>query len=125
MSGMTLEDITGILGETRSKTNSGEYLDDFIKSGELGREVDLNAGSFAGKPAKTIKTALDNARKKVNDETGQLQIKGGTDIQVRVKQTTNGEKGDKKVVLSEQLFIINTKLVAEARSKQTAPASAK
>jgi hypothetical protein len=118
MSELSLDDITGILGETRSKTNAGEYLSNFIESGELGREVDLNAGTFAGKPAKVIKTALDNARKKVNDETGQLVIKGGTDIQVRVKQTTNGEKGDKKVVLKEQLFVINTKLVAEARAKQ-------
>jgi hypothetical protein len=120
MADLTLEDITGILGETRSKTNAGEYLSNFIQSGELGREVDLNAGTFAGKPAKVIKTALDNARKKVNDETGTLVIPGGTDIQVRVKQQTNGEKGDKKVVLSEQLFVINTKLVAEARAKQTA-----
>ena len=121
MSSLSLEDITGILSETRSKTNSGEYLRDFIESGQLGREVDLNAGTFAGKPAKTIKTALDNARKKVNDETGQLVIPGGTDVQVRVKQVTNGKKGAEKKVLEEHLFIINTKLVADARAKaQTA-----
>lgn len=120
---LTLEDITSILGETRSKTNAGEYLSNFLQSGELGREVDLDAGTFAGKPAKTIKTALDNARKKVNDETGELVVKGGTDIQVRVKQVTNGEKGEKKVVLEEHLFVINTKLVAEARAKQQATKS--
>jgi len=115
---LSLDDITGILGSTRSKTNAAEYVEDFLKSGELGREVDLSVGSFAGKDAKTIKTALDNARKKVNDETGSLAIPGGTDVQVRVKQETNGKKGDEKVVLSEKLFIINTKLVAEARAKQ-------
>jgi hypothetical protein len=60
--------------------------------------------------------ALDAARKKVSDETGQLVISGGTDIQVRVKQTTNGKKGAEKVVLDEKLFIINTKMVAEARA---------
>lgn len=119
MSTLSLDDITGILGETRSKTNAGEYLRDFLSSGELGREVDLNTGSFAGKPAKVVKTALDNARKKVNDETGQLVIPGGTDIQVRVKQVTNGKKGDEKVVLEEHLYIINTKLVAEARAAAT------
>lgn len=115
---MSLEDITGILGSTRSKTNAAEYVEDFLKSGELGREVDLTVGSFAGKDAKTIKTALDNARKKVNDETGKLAIEGGTDVQVRVKQETNGKKGAEKQVLSEKLFIINTRLVSEARAKQ-------
>lgn len=117
--GLSLDDITGILGSTRSKTNAGEYISDFLASGELGREVDLTAGSFAGKPAKVIKTALDNARKKVNDETGQLVIPGGTDVQVRVKQETNGKKGDDRVVLSEKLFVINTKKVAEARAAQS------
>lgn len=115
---LDLDAITEILGTTRSKTNAAEYVEDFLKSGELGREVDLTVGSFAGKDAKTIKTALDNARKKVNDETGALAIPGGTDVQVRVKQETNGKKGADKVVLSEKLFIINTKLVAEARAKQ-------
>jgi hypothetical protein len=116
---LSLDDITGILGSTRSKTNAGEYVQDFLSSGELGREVDLNAGSFAGKDAKTVKTALDNARKKVNDETGALVVPGGTDVQVRIKQETNGKKGKDKEVLSEKLFIINTKLVAEARAKQS------
>lgn len=113
---LDLNAIDGILAETRSKTNAGEYLRDFLASGELGREVDLTAGTFAGKPAKVIKTALDNARKKVNDETGKLVIDGGTDVQVRVKQVTNGEKGDKKKVLEEHLYVINTKKVAEARA---------
>lgn len=115
---LSLEEITGILGSTRSKTNAADYVEEFLKSGELGREVDMNAGTFAGKDAKTIKTALDNARKKVSDETGTLAIPGGTDIQVRVKQETNGKKGAEKQVLSEKLFIINTKLVADARAKQ-------
>ena len=113
---LSFEDIGGILSETRSKTNAAEYLREFLQSGELGREVDLNAGTFAGKPAKVIKTALDNARKKVNDETGKLVIPGGTDVQVRVKQVTNGKKGDEKKVIEEHLFVINTKLVAEARA---------
>ena len=113
---LSLDDINDILGSTRSKTNAGEYVQEFLESGELGREVDLSAGSFAGKPAKVIKTALDNARKKVNDETGKLVIPGGTDVQVRVKQVTNGKKGDEREVLEEHLFIINTKKVAEARA---------
>jgi len=115
---MDLSQIDDILGSTRSKLNSSEYVRDFLASGEMGREVDLTAGSFVGKSAKQVKMALDSARKKVNDETGTLAIPGGTDIQVRVKQETNGLKGDKKVVVSEHLFIINTRLVAEARSSQ-------
>jgi hypothetical protein len=115
---LTLDEITNVLGTTRSKTNSGEYLTQFLSSGELGREVDLSAGSFAGKTAKQVKMALDVVRKKVSDETGSLVIPGGTDIQVRIKQETNGLKGDAKIVVSEHLFIINVKLVAEARASQ-------
>lgn len=115
---MDLMEIDNILGTTRSKLNSSEYVRDFIESGEMGREVDLNAGAFVGKNAHQVKMALDSARKKVSDETGQLVISGGTDVQVRVKQETNGKRGEDKVVLSERLFIINTRLVAEARASQ-------
>lgn len=115
---MDLSQIDEVLGTTRSKTNATEYVRDFLTSGEMGREVDLTAGSFVGKTAHQIKMALDSARKKVSDETGQLVIPGGTDIQVRIKQTTNGKKGTEKVVLDEKLFIINTRMVAEARANQ-------
>ena len=113
---MTLDEITEVLGTTRSKTNASEYVRDFITSHDLGREVDMTVGTFTGKSAKQIKTALDVVRKKVSDETGQLLIPGGTDIQVRIKQETNGKRGADKVVTSERLFIINTRLVAEARA---------
>ena len=115
---MDLAQIDDVLGKTRSKTNATEYVRDFLASGEMGREVDLSAGTFVGKSAHQIKMALDVARKKVSDETGQLVIPGGTDIQVRIKQTTNGKKGADKVVLDEKLFIINTKMVAESRAAQ-------
>lgn len=114
---LDLQSIGDILGGTRSKTNASDYLRDFLASGDLGREVNLNAGSFAGKSAKQIKTALDNARKKVNEETGTLAIPNGTDVQVRVKQETEG-KGDAKKVISEKLFVINVKLVADAQAAQ-------
>lgn len=113
---MDLNEVLNVLGNTRSKTDSATYLRDFLTSGQLGIEVDLSAGSFAGKTAKQIKSALDVARKKVSDETGALVIPGGTDIQVRIKQDTNGMKGAEKVIVSEHLFIINTRLVAEARA---------
>lgn len=115
---MDLNEIDEVLGTTRSKLNSSEYVRDFINSGEMGREVDLTVGAFMGKSAHQVKMALDSARKKVSDETGTLVIPGGTDVQVRVKQETNGKRGDDKVVLSERLFIINTRLVAEARASQ-------
>lgn len=113
---LDLSAIDEILGTTRSKLNSSEYVRDFLNSGEMGREVDLTTGAFVGKNAKQVKMALDAARKKVSDETGMLAIPGGTDIQVRIKQETNGKKGAEKVVTSERLFIINTRLVAEARA---------
>lgn len=115
---MDLSEIDDVLGTTRSKLNSSEYVRDFISSAEMGREVNLDAGAFVGKSAKQVKMALDSARKKVSDETGSLLIPGGTDIQVRIKQETNGKKGDEKVILNERLFIINTRLVADARAAQ-------
>ena len=115
---MDLNEIDQIMGSTRSKLNSTEYVREFINSGELGREIDLSVGAFMGKSAHQVKMALDSARKKVSDETGTLIIPGGTDVQVRVKQETNGKRGDDKVVISEKLFIINTRLVAEARASQ-------
>jgi hypothetical protein len=115
---MSLDDIDGVLSETRSKTNAAEYLREFLASGELGREIDLQAGSFIGKSCKQVKTALDIARKKVSDETGNLLIPGGTDLQVRIKEVTNGKKGDEKEVLESHVFIINTRLVAAARAAQ-------
>jgi len=113
---MDLLEIDEILGSTRSRVNSAEYLNEFIASGELGREIDLSAGTFLGKTAKQVKSSLDITRKKVSDETGKMVIPGGTDIQIRVAQETNGKRGDEKVVLSERVFIINTRLVAEARA---------
>jgi len=115
---LDLDMIDEVLGTTRSRTNSAEYVREFINSGELGREIDLTAGSFIGKSARQVKMALDSARKKVSDETGNLLIPGGTDVQIRVKQDTNGKRGDDKIVHSEHVFIINTKLVAEARASK-------
>lgn len=98
---LSLESINEILAGTRSRTNAGAYVTEFIGSGELGREVDLASGTFAGKEAKKVKIALDNARKKMTDD-GKLVIPEGPSIAVRVK--------DGKV------FIINTALVAEAQA---------
>src|SRR5882724_2047754 len=124
---LTLEQIVGVLGTTRSKTDAAGYIEAFLRSGELGKEVDLSAGSFAGKEARQVKTSLDNARKKMNEETKELQIPGGLDVQVRISQDTNGKKGKEKVVNAEHLFIINTKLVGEAqaaKAKTEAPKTA-
>ena len=112
---LDLAEIDNVLGQTRSKTNAAEFLRTFLDSGKLGIEVDLNSGSFVGKDAKQVKMAFDNARKKVSDIIGELVIAGGTDVQVRVKQVTNGLKGDAKQVIEEHLYLINVKLVAEAR----------
>lgn len=99
---LDLAAVTEILAGTRGRTNAGVYISDFLSSDELAREVDLNTPSWAGKDAKKVQTALNNARKKVTED-GQFVIPGGKDVAVRVK--------DGKV------FVINTKLVAEAQAK--------
>lgn len=101
MSEMSLAEINEILAGTRSRTDSGAYVSEFIASGELGRPVDLTSGTFAGKDPKKVKTALDNARKKVTDQGG-FVIPEGKNVAVRVK--------DGRVI------IINTALVAAAQA---------
>jgi hypothetical protein len=102
---LDLNEINEILAGTRSRTNAGAYVSEFVASGDLGREVDLTSGTFAGKDAKKVKTALDNARKKMTDD-GKLVIPEGPQIAVRVK--------DGKV------FLINTALVAQAQAAAAA-----
>jgi hypothetical protein len=101
MANTDLAFITEILAGSRSRTNSGAYVSEFLSSGELYREVDLAAGTFAGKDAKKVKTALDNARKKMTED-GKLVIPEGINVAVRVK--------DGKV------FLINTTLFAAAQA---------
>ena len=53
-----LDFVSELLAGSRSRTNSGAYISEFISSGELYREVDLKTGTFAGKDAKKVKTDL-------------------------------------------------------------------
>lgn len=116
MPDLDLAFIDEILGSTRSKTNATLYLNEFLSSNELGREIPLDSGMFVGKSAKQVKTALDVARKKVTDD-GKLVVPNGTDLTVRIKQETNGKRGEAKVITAEHVYLINTRLVAEARNQ--------
>lgn len=98
---LTLATLTEILAGTRSRTDAAGYIRGFLESGKLGDVVDLTSGTFAGKDVKKVKTALDNARKKTDDE-GRLIIPEGPTVAVRVKDG--------------KCFVINTKLVAEAQA---------
>jgi hypothetical protein len=93
--------VTELLAGSRSRTNSGAYVSEFLSSGELYRQVDLATGTFAGKDAKKVKTALDNARKKMTED-GKLVIPEGINVAVRVKDG--------------QVFLVNTTLFAEAQA---------
>lgn len=42
-------------------------INSFVASGSRGVEVPLDSGTFAGKKAQSVKTGLDNARKKLDD----------------------------------------------------------
>ena len=60
----------------------------FVESGVRGVEVPLDSGQFAGKKAQSVKTGLDNARKKLED----ADVKNGIKV---IKQ-------------EEQVFLLNT-----------------
>lgn len=91
-----------------SQKSRGEYdstVSDFLKSGIAGIEIPLDSGVYAGKPAKTVKTGLDLARKRVKD--GSVVHAGGDKLRVIV--ATEGE-GESEV---SHLYLINTALTGQ------------
>lgn len=77
---LTPEKIAELLAKGRARGAYDPVLADFLASGEAGIEVEAS-GALAGRTSKQIKTGLDNARKRTN-ENGKLVHEGGNNVRV-------------------------------------------
>lgn len=78
--------INALLASSKQRGQYDSELKAILDSGAKGVQIDLENGTFAGKKAQSVKTGLDNARKKLSEE---LQA------QVRV------------IMQDEKVFVIN------------------
>jgi hypothetical protein len=97
--------IQQLLSRTRSRGEYDEELSEFLSSGQVGVEIALTEGRFAGKGAKQVKTGFDNARKKTN--ANGLVHAGGQNVKVVAVTPKEGEEGE------EHLYLINQALVGQ------------
>lgn len=102
---LTADAIAALLATSRGRGDYDSVLSDFLKSGDAGIEVDLSAGALAGKDAKNVVTGLNNAKGRMNKETGEPVHKGGHAVKVILRKVGEGENAE------EHVFLINTSLV--------------
>lgn len=123
---LNLDQIEQLLASSRTRGEYEDYLRDFIAGPNVGIEVDLTSGTLAGKDAKNVYTGFNNARKKMDADTGKPAVEGGAQVQVILKQVDmvdadgnvipetdeNGnpvkdEKGNTVVKKEGHIFLIN------------------
>lgn len=97
--------IQALLATSRGRGDYDSVLSDFLKSEEAGWEVDLSAGALAGKDAKNVVTGLNNAKTRMNKETGNPVHPGGHAVKVILRKVGEGDNAE------EHVFLINTALV--------------
>ena len=102
---LTAEAIASLLATSRGRGDYDSVLSDFLKSGDAGIEVDLSAGALAGKDAKNVVTGLNNAKTRMNKETGEPVHPGGHAVKVILRKVGDGDNAE------EHVFLINTSLV--------------
>ena len=62
------EQITALLSGAKVRGQYDDELKAFIARGNRGEQVDLEAGSLAGKKPQSVKMGFENAKKKLDDE---------------------------------------------------------
>jgi hypothetical protein len=60
--------INALLASSKQRGQYDAELKSILDSGAKGVQVDLENGTFAGKKAQSVKTGLDNARKKLAED---------------------------------------------------------
>lgn len=105
---LSMEDIAGILADSRTKGAGTEVLQDFLESGEAGIEVDLSSGPLAGKEVGKAHTTLNNARKRTVTSADGSPVAANPEFgKVKVVKRNAGTKESPDY----HLFLINTDLV--------------
>jgi len=102
MSALTLEAIQELLAGSRARGDYDEVLGGFLKSGEMGIEVDLENGPLAGKNtekgAKNVVTGFKNAAKRMNDD-GTPRHPGAHQVQTILRKVGEGDNAEYHVFL--------------------------
>jgi len=102
MSALTIEQIQSLLAGSRARGDYDEVLSSFLKSEEMGIEVDLNNGPLAGKNnekgSKNVVTGFKNAAKRMNDD-GTPRHPGAHQVQVVLRKVGEGDEADYHVFL--------------------------
>jgi hypothetical protein len=115
MSALSLEAIQDLLAGSRARGDYDTVLSEFLKSGEMGIEVDLQNGPLAGKNtekgSKNVITGFKNAAKRMNDD-GTPRHPGAHNVQPIGRKVGEGDNAEYHV------FLIN-----RAALGQVAPAT--
>lgn len=102
MSALTLEAIQDLLAGSRARGDYDEVLASFLKSGEMGIEVDLENGPLAGKNtekgSKNVVTGFKNAAKRMNDD-GTPRHPGAHNVQTILRKVGEGDAAQYHVFL--------------------------
>lgn len=129
---LNMDTINELLSTSKSRGDYEVELRNFIAGPDAGIEVDLTTGTLTGKDPKNVATGFNNARKKMNEDTGLPAVAGGNLVKVLLRWVDTGQpaldengaqiKNDKGVpqnVKEGHVFLINTAKIAGA----AAPAS--
>jgi len=119
MSALTVDQIQALLASSRARGDYDTVLQEFLASGEMGIEVDLNNGPLAGKNtekgAKNVVTGFKNAAKRMNDD-GTPRHPGAHQVQTVLRKVGEGDDAEYHV------FLINKAALGQAT--ETAPSEA-
>jgi hypothetical protein len=105
------EDIQKLLKKGRTRGDYESVIRSFLQGGEAGVEIDLVNGPFAGKTGSQVKIGLDNARKRVDPNTGQPAVQGGHSLKI-VKVGKDPKEGEEAE--DQHVYIIDTSKVQAA-----------
>lgn len=110
---LTLEQVTALLGETRSRGEYAEYLKDFIERGVIGEEIDWDNPLMVGKTPDQAKIGFENAKKQTVKDSNPpvLKIAGAGDVAV-VKRNAGTKEAPEL-----HLFLINKAVVQSNQSE--------
>lgn len=118
---LTMDAIETLLASAKTRGDYEIELKNFIASDDIGIEVDLSSGSLAGKDPKNVATGFNNARKKMNADTGKPAVEGAPAVKVILKLIDTNEpetdangnpvtddKGNTVTKKEGHVFLINT-----------------
>lgn len=124
---LSLDAIAGLLAGSRTRGDYDGVLSDFLSDdAPAGIEVDLSTGPLAGKDPKNVVTGFNNAKARMDKNTGKPVHQGGHNVKVLIRwvETDETEVVDGKTVPKKEghVFLINTaKYNPDGATAQTAP----